>query len=65
MQDNLILAFIAGQLRHILTGAAGALVTAGALQADQVEAFAAIGAGLVAYAIGAGWSWYQKRKTLG
>lgn len=65
MQDNFILALVAGQLRHVLTGTAGVLVTAGALQSSQTEAFIQITTGLIVYGIGAGWSWYQKRKTLG
>jgi ABC-type nickel/cobalt efflux system permease component RcnA len=51
---------IAGQARHILTGVAGGLVAHGALTADQSNSFVQIGAGLVLYGIGAGWSWWQK-----
>lgn len=38
-----------GQVRHILTGAAGALVAAGALQGDQQTQFVTIGSGVVVY----------------
>lgn len=51
---------IAGQLRHVLTGLAGALVTKGALQSDQQGAFITIGLGIASYAAGAAWSWWQK-----
>ena len=50
----------AGQLRHMLTGAAGALIAKGALQSDQEGAFVQIGVGLATYAAGAAWSWWQK-----
>lgn len=51
---------IAGQLRHALTGVAGVLITKGALEGSQSDAFVSIGLGLASYAAGAGWSWWQK-----
>lgn len=51
---------IAGQVRHVLTGAAGALVVNGAIQSSQTDAFVSIGGGIVMYGIGAVWSWWQK-----
>lgn len=55
---------IAGQARHFLTVAAGALVAHGALQSSQQDAFVQIGVGFVTWAVAAGWSWYQKRETV-
>lgn len=52
---------LAGQLRHALTVAAGALIARGALQSDQRGAFVTIGLGVASWAVGAGWSWWQKR----
>ena len=50
----------AGQLRHLLTGTAGALIAKGVLQSDQQGAFVQIGMGLAAYGLGAALSWWQK-----
>src|ERR1700737_3197876 len=55
---------LAGQLRHILTVAAGVLIAKGALQSDQSGAFVQIGVGLATWAVGAGWSWWQKEGQL-
>lgn len=57
-------AAIAGQVRTLLAGVAGSLVTAGALDASQSENFVMIGSGLVGYAVVAGWSWLQKARTV-
>ena len=51
---------LAGQLRHVLTVGAGMLIAKGAIQADQQGAFIEIGLGLATWAVGAGWSWWQK-----
>lgn len=60
MDSDLVKAFIAGQVRHVLTGAAGALVAHAAIKGDQANAFVEVGSSLVLYAIGALWSWWQK-----
>lgn len=62
--SSILTAIIAGQLRHVLTALAGALVAAGAIDAAQTESFVAITSGLVLYVLGAAWSWWQKRRTL-
>lgn len=46
-----------GQLRHLLTIVAGALVAKGYLDAAMVEAFVGIALGI----IGAGWSAIEKK----
>ena len=54
--DSTTQAILAGIVRHVLTGAAGMLVTAGYLQQSQTEQF--IGAGVML--AGIAWSWWQK-----
>jgi len=49
---------ILGQARHLLTAAAGVLVTNGYLQAAYTEAFVGIAIGL----LGAGWSAIEKQR---
>lgn len=51
---------VAGQVRHLLTVAAGMLVANGALQSSQESQFINIGVGLAMWLIVAGWSWWQK-----
>jgi hypothetical protein len=51
---------IAGQLRHGLTLAAGALVADGVIHSDQQGAFVQIGLAVLTYVAGAAWSWWQK-----
>ena len=51
---------LAGQLRHLLTVAAGVLIAKGALQSDQSGAFVQISVGVVTWVVSAGWSWWQK-----
>lgn len=63
--DAFLKAVIAGQLRHVLTVAAGALVTAGAIDAGQSESFIAIGSGLMLWLGTAAWSYVQKVRTVG
>jgi ABC-type nickel/cobalt efflux system permease component RcnA len=63
--DTFLKSVIAGQLRHVLTVAAGSLVTAGALDASQSESFVAIGSGLVLWLGTAAWSYFQKVRTVG
>jgi hypothetical protein len=46
-----------GQLRHALTAAAAILVSKGYLEASMAEA----AVGIAIYAIGAGWSAYDKK----
>jgi hypothetical protein len=48
---------IIGQLRHLLTAGAAVLVAKGYLEASMVEAVV----GAATYAIGAGWSAYEKK----
>ena len=57
IMTNLLFPIIAGQIRHLLTGVGGALVTGGWLTSDQ--SIAIIG-GLMA-AAGAAWSIWQKQ----
>lgn len=54
---------IAGQARHLLTVAAGAMVAQGALSSQQEGAFVEIGTGLVVWAATSAWSWYQKYRA--
>lgn len=54
---------IAGQIRHVLTLAAGSLVTLGLLDTGQTENFVVIGTGIVVGLVGVGWSYVQKRLT--
>jgi hypothetical protein len=54
--DSTTQAIAAGILRHVLTSAAGVLVTSGYLQSSQTEQF--IGAGI--FLAGIAWSWWQK-----
>jgi hypothetical protein len=47
--------------RHVLTGIAGSLVTVGAIHPGADESsFVTIGSGIAVWAVGAGWSWWQK-----
>lgn len=57
---TLLQPILAGQLRHILTLAAGALIARGAIESDQSGAFVQIGLGIASWAAVAGWSWWQK-----
>ena len=61
MDTDLLKAFLAGQLRHALTVASGALIAAGVIQADQQGAFIQIGIGCASWAVVAVWSWWQKK----
>jgi hypothetical protein len=58
----LLRVFITGRLRGMLKGLAGALVTAGALQPDQVQPFTSIGLGIVLYVVGEVWSFAHERE---
>ena len=60
MDTDLLKAFLAGQLRHVLTVVSGALIAKGALQTDQQGAFIQIGLGCASWAAVAVWSWWQK-----
>ncbi|GEM_PF-3686106 len=52
---------IAGLVRHGMTLAAGALVTAGLIHSGQdSSSFVDIGSGIVVGALGMLWSWWQK-----
>jgi hypothetical protein len=53
-------AILAGLARHALTGVAGSLVTVGAIQSGQKEQFLTIASGIVVWAVGFAWSWWQK-----
>lgn len=55
--NSFIYNLLMGQLRHLLTVAAGILVTKGYLDAGMVEAFVGILLGI----IGAGWSAIDKK----
>ena len=48
---------IIGQLRHLLTAGATMLVAKGYLETSMVES----AVGIIVYAIGAGWSAYEKK----
>lgn len=60
MDSDLLKAFVAGQVRHFVTLAAGGLVTYGAVTPDNKNAFIQIGSGIVMWVIAAFWSWWQK-----
>jgi hypothetical protein len=51
---------IAGQIRHVFTGAGVFLVAHHALDPSASNSFVEIFTGFVMYGIGAGWSWAQK-----
>jgi hypothetical protein len=51
---------LAGQVRHLMTVVAGALVGVGALQSDQQSQFISIGSGIVVWLVAAVWSGVQK-----
>ena len=51
---------LAGQVRHLLTVVAGALVGTGALQSTETTEFVSIGSGIAMWALVAIWSWWQK-----
>lgn len=53
---------VSGLARHVITGLAGSLVTAGAIQKDQQTQFIAIGSGILVWAAGMAWSAWQKRQ---
>jgi|SRR3984957_15696759 len=61
----MVTAIILGQVRAVLTGVAGYLITAGALQSNQQEAFIQIASGIIMYVVGALWSAYQKKGIAG
>lgn len=63
--DDFTKALVASALRHAMTAAAGILVGYGLLETGQTDNFVAIGSGFVVGAIGLGWSYFQKRKTIG
>lgn len=51
---------ILGQVRHLLTIAAGSFVTYGLMKSGDSGAFVEIGSGIAMGAIGMLWSWWQK-----
>ena len=61
MESNLQTLVIGGVARHVLTGVAGYLVAAGAIHSGQEQTqFVSIGCGIVLWAVGLGWSWWNK-----
>lgn len=58
MDGNLIVEYVLGLVRHGLTTAGGALVTAGV----ATEADLATGVGAITTILGLGWSWWRKYK---
>lgn len=60
MDMDLVKSFIAGQVRHFATVAAGILVAYGAIEQGQSSQFVAMGSGIALWLLGAGWSWWQK-----
>lgn len=47
--------------RHVFSGLGGALVTAGAIQSDQLGQFVTIGSGVAVWGCGLLWSAVQKK----
>lgn len=62
--DDFTKSLIASALRHIMTAAAGMLVGYGLLETGQADNFVTIASGFVIGAIGLGWSYFQKRRTI-
>ena len=60
MDWTLIKPFIAGQVRHVVSVVAGALIASGAVASDDRTVFVNIGTGMVMWAIAAAWDWWQK-----
>lgn len=65
IMDTFVRSVLAGQLRHVLTIAAGSLVTVGAIDSSQTESFVAIGSGIVLWCATAAWSYWQKKRKVG
>lgn len=55
---------VSATARHLLTGIAGALATAGVIQGDQQTQFVAIAGSIVLWSAGLIWSAMQKKATL-
>lgn len=58
--DQLVMQMLAALLRHSLTGLAGMLVTAGALQQDETSHFVGISTGVAVWLLGYAWSLAEK-----
>lgn len=56
LADTISPEIVQGQVRHFLTGAGGAAIIGGIAGSEWWLAIA----GVIAYGIGAGWSWLQK-----
>lgn len=65
MDISLLKAFIAGQVRHVISGAGAILVAYGAIKQGQTDAFVEIATGIVIYLLGAAWSAIQKWRAAG
>lgn len=51
--------------RHALTGIAGTLITAGAIQPDQTDQFVGMGVGIAVWLGGVAWSLAEKKALTG
>lgn len=60
MDTDLLKAFVAGQVRHLITLAAGYLVAKGIVQSGDSANFVNIASGAALALIAMGWSWWQK-----
>jgi hypothetical protein len=60
MEADLKTLVLGGIARHVLTGAAGFLVAAGALAPNEQNQFIGMGVGIALWAAGVAWSWWQK-----
>lgn len=59
--SDLVKSIIAGQARHVCTALAGSLVTYAIITPDQSNQTITVLTGIVVGAVGAGWSWWQKK----
>jgi uncharacterized membrane protein YfcA len=61
--DPVLQQALLGVLRHFLTGAGGVLVTTGYATNDEVTAVITSVIGVISFAVGVAWSWWQKRQA--
>lgn len=56
IESSLVQQFVNGQLRHILTGVGGSLITLGAFDKTDLPAFVTISTGIISVFGGMAWS---------